>query len=272
MSVTLFQRKATLVVGGRSVEGLRVAFKAGKSLQREPNRAEVTVWNLSETSRRSMQSRGTPVLLQAGYETTQAIVFSGYSRLVEHRLDGADWVTRIEAGDGDVPLTKPVRESFKGGTTGYQVVDRIASALGIDTGNLAEHAGTLTRAQYTNGYAANGSGAQELGRVLGAAGLTFSIQDGRLRILAPRQSTSEMAYVLSAATGLVGVPEHGSEAKPGEARRLKVKALLLPQVLPGRRIQLDARAQKGVFRVVALTHVGDTHQGDWHTEMEVVPA
>jgi hypothetical protein len=79
-------------------------------------------------------------------------------------------------------------------------------------------------------------------------------------------------YVLSPTTGLLGSPEWSTPNKEGKPPTLKVTSLLLPQILPGRRVQLDARAAKGVFKVQQLNHQGDTHEGDWRTEMECVPA
>lgn len=270
----LLNRRATLLVGTLSIEGLRMSFTASKSLEKDPNTAEILVYNLAEKSRRAMQAKGATVILQAGYEATrsQAIVFSGDARLISHRLEGPDWVTKIECGDGEAAVAGTyVNESFAEGTVVFDVAEYLTRKLGIDKGNLGTQIHSLSRV-LKGGMVAKGRAAAVLEKVLALEGFSFSIQNGRLQILRPDESNTETVYVLSASTGLVGSPEWHTPKEESKPAHLKVTTLLLPQVLPGRRVVLDARAAKGTFMVQKLTHRGDTHEGQWQTEMECVPA
>ena len=46
---------------------LRMTFKVEKSLNRDPNKADLKIWNLSEKSRKAMQTEEKlPVIIEAG--------------------------------------------------------------------------------------------------------------------------------------------------------------------------------------------------------------
>jgi hypothetical protein len=276
----LLNRRATLIVTPEkstdafAVQGLRMQFSASKTLEKTPNTAEIHVFNLAEKSRKGMQTMGATVLLQAGYEDTdsQAIVFSGNARYISHRIDGPDWVTKIECGDGEQAVGGDMVDvSFAEGTPVVRALEYISGKLKVDKGNLGTQAKGLGRVLKT-GFVARGRAAALLEKLLVSEGYTFSIQNGRLQILKPEESNTETVFVLGPTTGLIGSPEWNTPDKAGKPPTLKVLSLLLPQIIPGRRVQLESRAAKGIFKVQAVNHRGDTHEGDWHTEMECVPA
>lgn len=268
----LLNRRATLIVDGLAVEGLRTVFKIEKTLEKHPNTAEIAVYNLAEKSRRSMQRKGAPVLLQVGYETaTQAIIFTGDARLIEHKVEGPDWITKIESGDAERAIAGAhMSESFAEGTRVLDIVGAAVREMGIDPGNIYARASELQRTM-ASGYTAHGRASQVLASVLAGEGFTFSIQNGRLQILKPAESSTETVFVLNSRSGLVGSPEHGTPPKKGKPATLKITSLLLPTLAPGRRVQVDALATKGLYKIEKLTHRGDTHGGEWLTEMEATP-
>jgi hypothetical protein len=294
MSDRLFSRRATLIIqqttpvyrnigpagapvlvghskGGTalSIEGLRVQFTVAKALTKNPNSAEISVFNLAKKSRAAIHEQGLGVLLQAGYEDNQAVIFSGLTREIDFTTQGPDIITKIRSGDATSQLNTPVSQSFKPGTTMADVAKTLIGSMGAQEGNLPDFASEMSE-QYVSGASLHGAGGRNLQWVLAKAGLTYSIQDGRVQVLKPDGSTKQEAYKLSADTGLLGSPEHGVKPKKGKPRLLKVKSLLLPQLMPGRRIVMDSKEIKGTFVVQKLTHRGDTHEGDWVSEMEVV--
>jgi hypothetical protein len=68
----------------------------------------------------------------------------------------------------------------------------------------------------------------------------------------------------------VGTPELGSPAEKTKPQTLKVKALLMPELRPGQLFQLNSIAHLGAYKCRKVTHSGDTHGGDWQTEIEAV--
>jgi hypothetical protein len=272
----LFDRRVALTVGGHRVTDLRVQFKAEKTLKPEPSKLDVQVYNLSAASRAQMQSRGTPVLLEGGYAARVGLVFSGQSRTIDHVHTGPDWVTHIQCGDGETAYaTAFISSSFAPGTRVSDVVVAIGRALGLNPGNLlaaAAEAGAGDLQQYVQGHSVHGKAATELTRVLKAVGYGWTIQDGKLQLLRVGAAVPGEALLISPATGLIGSPEHGAPQKAGKPSFLKVKSLLQPDVRPGARIQVQSQSTKGLYRAINVRHSGDTHGGDWYTEVEALPA
>lgn len=248
---------------------LRIQFTVAKALTKNPNSAEISVYNLAKKSRALIHDQGLGVLLQAGYKDTQAVIFSGLTREVDFTTVGPDVITKIRSGDATAQLATPISQSFKAGTTMADVAKQLIGSMGVGEGNTGDFGGEMSE-QYVSGTSMHGGAGRNLQWVLAKAGLTFSIQDGRVQILKPDGSTKEEAYKLSADTGLLGSPEHGVKPKKGKPRLLKLKTLLLPHLLPGRRIVMAAKEIQGTFVIQKLTHRGDTHEGDWVSELEVV--
>lgn len=254
------------------VEDLRVTFKVEKDLEKQPNRGEVTVYNLAEETRAGMTAKGAKVVVQAGYRDAVSQLFVGDARVIDHRLDGADWVTKIEAGDGERGYVfGHVSESFAGGVRLPKVVEVVAGKLGIDVSDVSK--ADFGGRSFPNGYAAHGRASRELDKLLGGAGFEWSVQDEKLLVHPPDKPGTRTVTVISEDSGLVGSPEYGTPDAQGKPPVLKVKSLLIPSLLPGGQVKLVSRKHNGLHRVKAVVHTGDTHGGDWYTdaELEVLP-
>lgn len=271
----LFRRRCVVVLDGREIDGLRVSFKVKKTSGKEPNTAEVNIANLSATSRAAMAKKHAKLILQAGFEESIATIFSGDARTVDHVRDGASWVTKALAGDGERAYQySRCSESFGPGTRASDVILYLSRALGINPGNALEKANALPKgsvAAFANGISVHGKAATELDRVLRAVGFEWSIQDGALQILEEGETNRRQIVLLSPSSGLLGSPVHGTPDKKGKPAMLKVKALLQPTLRPGDRVRIEAEATNGQFRIVSLSHSGDTAGGDWFTELECLP-
>lgn len=263
-------------------------FSVKKSLGKEPNTAEISVYNLSEQSRAALQSRSLRVTLQAGYQDTVATIFVGDSRDIDSTLDGSDWVTTIQLGDGERGYRwGHVNESFREGVSVIDVVRKLADRMQLDSTAVSDLA-ALRGKQYVSGYTAYGRSARELDRILKGYGLEWSIQDGKLQILQPDTATTETLVELSRTSGMLGAPTLNTpegasrvlnpftasvETRRGKGKpTLKVKSLLQPEIRPGRRITVDSvTGIKGTFRVTAIEHRGQTWGGPWETQIEASP-
>lgn len=253
------------------VEELRVQFRVVKTRSKEPNTCEATIFNLAEATRGGMQAKGAKLILQAGYADTMAQVFGGDVRLIEHTHPGAEWATKIQAGDGERAFRHArVNIAFKGGTPATTIVHEIGKRMGLDLGNLVEQAGSV-KGHFKHGYVAHGPASRELTKALSAQGYEWSIQDGRLQILKVDAAMSGGAVLLTPDSGLIGSPEFGSPLKQGGPPVLRVRSLLQPTIRPGGQLELDAAAQKGRYVVHKVEHSGDTAGGEWYSTAEVVP-
>lgn len=276
--IHLFRRTASVRIGDLSLpNGFRMEFKVKKTLKGHPNTLDLTISNLSAQTRAAMQTKGAKVMLLAGYEENpDQLLFNGDARSIDHVRRGPTWLTRVQCGDGEAAMqSRTVSLSFGPGAKVGDVLLRLAQDAGLDLGNVSSRlkAGDVKGAatQFLNGFAASGRAFPELQNVARAAGLDVSVQDGALQALGRGESTKEEAVLLSAETGLVDSPEHGTPERSGEQAVLKVKSLLQPGIRPGRRIQLDAQFIKGSFVTETVTHSGDTHGAAWYSEVECRP-
>lgn len=301
----LLQRKCRLiladplVVGGKDtvstqgieVTDLRVSFKIRKSLKKEPNTCEISVWNLNESTRAAVQKKNLIVVLEAGYEGALAQLFSGNARYVDQVGEGPDWCTRIQCGDGERAYQyRRVNLSFAKGTRVADVVSRVADALGVPQTGLEKLKSAVTD-QFVKGYTASGKVSDELDHLLKSRGFEWSIQDGQLQILPTGQATPDTAVLLTPKTGLIGSPEHGNPERKIPAGQidpsaagfnitatkvtgpsvLKVKSLIQPGFKPGRKVEVRAETVKGVFRIQTVEHEGDSFGGAWYSLLECLP-
>jgi hypothetical protein len=271
----LFLRACRVLLGKppelMQLEGLRFSFRVKRTLSREPNALELSISNLSASSRaRVVGQKGVQVVLQAGYPTSIGTVFSGQAVSIEDVRDGPTWVTRVQAGDGAAAAGAHAAGSFAGGTGLPAVLEQLAASVGVEPGNLRAKLGA-SPARALGGHVVHGNAERELDRLVRRLGYQWSIQDGRLQLLREGEATEESAVLLSPSTGLVGSPERGSPPKKGGAAPLRARSLLQPALRPGRKVQLESESSRGLFAAHEVTHVGDTAGADWYSDVELVP-
>lgn len=252
------------------IEDLHVTFRVEKNLGKEPNKAELQIFNLSAHSRSEAQKLPLYVRIDAGYDGELQRLFAGDLRPGSGKSArvGVDWETRLELGDGERAFRfARVNRSYRGGVDARTAVAEIAKALGVVV-TFTSDTSKVLRAQYASGLTLQGLAQRELSRILAPHGLEWSIQDGRLQVIKTDEVRADQAILVSQATGMTGVPEFGTPEKKGTPPPIVVRTLLKPQVTPGGRIALESENITGVFKVTRVTHVGDTHGSDWHSEIE----
>lgn len=253
--------------GDSEVVGMRVKFSVNKSLKKEPNTGEVTISNLSPSRRASLQKKGVKLLLEAGYkETGVAKVFQGDVRTVDHVRNGADWDTVIKLGDGERSWRfAKVNRSYGPGSTATDVIKGIATAMGLELGNANEKASGISKI-FDQGISFIGSASRALDQVLSSCNRTWSIQDGKLQILGVGEYLPGKTEEISVKSGLIGSPEMGSPEKKGGPALVKFRSLLIPMV-PGKKVKLVSNRYDGFVRVLSCSFSGDTHGGEWYTDI-----
>lgn len=266
------------------VTDLRVTFSVEKTIGSSPNTAQVVVYNLAEITRAEFIRKPLHVRLEAGYEGDLARLFTGDLSYGSNVPEGVDWRTELTLGDGARAYRNArARASLAAGSTRRQALAACASALGLalprSVDDVPEIAAAL-RVQYASGVALSGPARQELDRVCRAAGVSWSIQDGRLQILRDADTRSDEIARIAADTGMVGSPEMGAPERASAAGagkggrrspRLTVRTLLDPRITPGGRVRVESLAYTGLIRAVKVVHTGDTHGQDWYTVVEGTP-
>lgn len=249
---------------------LKVTFKVTRTTKKEPNKAEVAIYNLKEENRIALQEKKIPTTIEAGYIDNVSQIFSGDLEFGENKKDGNTWITTLQAGDGSQKFKSArINTSLKGPAKVGDVLKTAADALGLNPGNLQDaiSKGSLRGAlkEFTNGSVLSGKAEQQVDKVAKSMGYKWSVQDGSLLFLGPDDFVGDSATVLAPGTGLVGSPE------PGEKGLVKCRSLLQPNLMPGHRIQLQTAAIDGFFRIEKVVFSGDTQGGDWYADLECKP-
>ena len=108
---------------------------------------------------------------------------------------------------------------------------------------------------------------------------TYYNEDGTVNIVSPKDLASDEIFDLGPQTGLIGSPlqtEYGISCSCLLNPRLKINSLFHLdnkkienyRYTPGQPVRpLDT---EGIYRVIKLTHRGDTRGDDWTTEIEAI--
>lgn len=285
----LFGRRWRVQVGEIASTDLDVKFKVTRHHAARPGTAEIALYNLTPSHRaeilKSPRARhwllnapgqpdspgnaGTLVELAAGYGDDAPTIFRGTLRRVTEKRDGNDWITTVTAGDGAYAIRSArVRRSFSADTQLATVMRALADAMEVGHGNLDEAlAGAAFErvgAIFPEGTVIHGQAADEMTALCRSAGLEWSIQDGHLLVLERGAAIRRQAVVLSPDTGLVGSPERNGR------RRAKATALLIPDLVPGRIVDLRSEIVAGEFRILHAEYSGDSRGADWHAALDMV--
>jgi hypothetical protein len=288
-----FDRAYSLIVGkgggtGVEITGLRINFEISKDDRKQPNRSQIIVYNLSAERRAALEKPDTRCVLKAGYweEGGPLEVFQGDVVFAWTSFDGPNVKTTLELGEGSATYRDSVVTlGYPAGVTSKKVLEDLAKTMGL---SLMLPSDAPSRS-WAGGLSFHGTARAALDKVTAGTGLAWSIQAGALQVIRRGGTTNRTVFELSADSGLVGSPERQrrgrlapvqvTDTATGKTREVKaskdafdgwrVKSLLLPTLLPGDRVKLNARGAEGVLVVRDLRHIGDTHQGDWVTEMRL---
>lgn len=262
----LFDRRVSLTFGlpgetGTKIDSLRIAFKIEKTSEPFPNKAEIRVWNMKESSRSLAERSGLALFLDAGYVSNTKGIFVGTDGRVLSSREGADIITTFEYGDGEKEFqTKTFDKSFSPSTPIRSIFSSVIEALGLSEGDTSG----IKDETLLSGLTLSGPVRNHLDTLTARQGLEWSIQDGALQIIKRGGTVLNGIVELGAGTGLIGSPKKKDKG-------LEVTSLLMPELVPGRTLQLNSRFLQGDYRILKVTHQGDTHGREWYSICEIEP-
>lgn len=282
-------RACGLVVGGKTgqgldLSGLRIKFSTKKGDTETPNSAEITVYNLSEDTSNRIGREFSRVLLSAGYESNNGLVFDGNIRQVlRGRENGTDSVTTIIAADGDAAYNNAVinQTLAAGSKPGDQVkaCQQTFAAKGAGAGHTPE----LEGPSLPRGKVMYGMSRKYMRDVAKGTDTTWSIQDGKVQMVKVKGYLPGEAVVLTSETGLIGTPEQTQDG-------IKCQCLINPRLRIGGRIWLNNKSvqrvktdlkmaaantaprldQDGFYRILTIELDGDTHGQPWYANLVTI--
>lgn len=251
------------------IEGLRVQFQVEKHLRSEPNTARVTISNLEKTARAAFERKPLYVRLDAGYDGSLERLCAGDVHHAASKREDTDWLTEMHVADGLRAIRfARVSRAYRGGVDAMALVREAARAFGLQVKASAAVQREL-RAQLASGVVLDGRASDVMSRVLDPFAVSWSIQDGRLQILLPSEVRTDTTEIrISQDTGMIGSPDFGDPPEKGKRPHLMVRTQLDPRIAPGGRVRVESVAVRGLFKVLKVSHTGDTHGDDWQTEIE----
>ena len=257
----LRSRKIEILIGpkgrrGRAISSLDVEGKMTKSSDSStPNRCDLTIYNMSDDTRRLLSGPNVACVVRAGYDE-MVDLFTGDVQYSSSIISGADSETHIRVIDGFLEWRdRRCSLSFRPGTSKLDVIRSLINQMKLPYGPIKNVPGT-----FANGFSFHGPVRDALNLVLGRSG--WSVQDGRL-ITDP---TRNRQFIMSSDAGMIGSPEiqRIEHKKKKTITELHVSCLLNGSILVGDSIRLQTRFLSGVSTVKSVTHrLGD----DWTTDI-----
>lgn len=233
-------RKITLVVAaaenGLDLSNPHIKFKISQSDNETPNTAWIRIYNLSPDTVRQITGRTpveyTRVVLQAGYKFAAfGVIFDGtIKQFKKGRENATDTFLDILAAAGDIEYNFGVcNATVAAGSTPQQRVGTIAAQMGLAVG---ETPGLTTGGILPRGKVLWGMGRALMRCEANSQLSTWTITDGKVDIVAKAGYLPGEAVVLTAATGLVGIPEQTEQG-------IRLRCLLNPKLRIAGLIQID---------------------------------
>ena len=268
---------------------LRISFDVTKDLSKETNKGKLTIYNLSEATRQKIEVPDTKVEIYAGYKDNGGPVklFVGSVISSSTKDNGKDASTELQLSDGQTAIRDTAFSlSFAPGTPGNTIIQYIADEMGMPIvwGDGVEFG------VFKDGYSFVGTARDALDNICYGSGVKWSVQNEILQLILEGGTVSNKGLVFAPDSGLIGSPEHytntnsqpnASTPKRKQAQKdnkdsstaesgWKIKTLLSPTLNPGDLVKVESRYVTGWLKVKSAHHSGDTHSGDWSSEIDLV--
>lgn len=266
---------------------LRITFNIRKTITREPNLAQIKLYNLSPDTEREIIQEGTQLVLSAGYDTPGVIFKGQVYQPLRSRENTTDYVLSLSAMDGDAYLNL----GFLSGTilsnqSRREIASQILrdSNIQLDSSQLDE----LTETNFVDGSTPKNERAKVLfgepGKYLSnlatMGNSSFYIDNNEARFFNPLSNVGKnTAHLINANTGMIGFPEQIPYG-------VRVKCFLNPNIRLGDFIKIDNKTvilndidfqdtnyqshllnADGVYRIIEIVYQGDYRGDDWYCEI-----
>lgn len=243
---------------GADLSALRCTFKVSKKDSQSPNEAEFTVFNIGTEYMATMKKSFTKVVVSAGYEDNFGLIFSGNIKGFEQSKENTETVLKFTCGDGDAEYNYSViNKTMAAGATADTVISELTGAMGLPT----EYKSQLEQTALPRGKVLYGRPYEFMREQAVNTGCTWSIQDGKVLMLKRTELAPGTAVLLSADTGLIGVPKKTEDGVQGVC-------LLNPMLKIGSALKLESKIAPeldGEYRIIAIEHSGDTRGNEWYS-------
>ena len=282
----LFGRKYRVIVSdvngvGIDVSELRCTFQIEKSISETPNYAEIVLYNLSAQTENSIIKEGAKVILEAGYQNPQyGLIFSGdIVQPLRGKEDNTTYTLTLISQDGDLFYNKGIiNASFRAGQTTRDILENMTKQCSnaLELGQISDN---LSQTALPRGKALFGLTRDYFRQMAKSEQAAFYINNNKIDFVKAMDLPKNEFIKLNGNSGLIGMPEQTEEV-------IQATCLLNPLLDLNKMVSIDLRSiqrQKvdkengikniegsGIFKIIKLTHKGDTRGDEWYTEFTAV--
>ncbi len=267
-----FNRRVTVSIGPQTggssrqwTEELQIQFNVTRTAKGRPDKASVTLHNLSPESRSFIIENDSQILLHAGYRENGSppLLLRGDVDEVEVKRGQTGTSTIIKARDSGASLSnRSLERVWTTPTTVHRALQDVAQDLGLRYASV----NGVEDSALPQGFGLNGRIRDALGDFLTSMGAEYAVRSGELIITPFGQALPSLGYLISAETGMVGSPT--AIKKKGRHVGVNVKMLLNGRIKPKDRVRLDSLDYQGVFEVRKVIHAGSSRGTDYYTTVE----
>lgn len=273
-----FNKRLEVIIGpdggqGVLIKDLYIKFEVKKSDSESMNSAEVEIYNLSNETIDKINKAGNKIVIRAGYldEGLSPLFFGNIIQSIV-RKEGGERILKIDAQDGEKSYSKKkISLSYKEGTKAFIIADAIMNNLGLP---VFGRENINRNIEYTIGYSFIGMAKTALSEVLAHCKCSWTIQNESIVIISEGGTIQDTGLLLSADSGLVELnpaEEENNKSGKKKIKKMTVKTLLFPQLVPGSKCKIISKAANinAFFKVRSGKYFGDNRGGDFFNELEV---
>lgn len=244
-------RYVAVEIGNRRLEGLTVDFTVSMKSRSASDSASITVLGLSDKSYQELQRRPTISRLIAGYEGRSGQLARGTTvpDTLAYTVQGGTTRCSWKIADQGYQLTESwLAESFEGSVRASALLQYVGDYIGAPLlpSDLPQDP------LYVRNYTMSGGVRTVLDEIADDCLCRWSIQAGRLTLTPLVGPLRQRVVLISPDTGLV------NDVQTLDGTRIRVQALLQPQLRPGDAFAVESRFASGEYIAEEVTHAGSS--------------
>ena len=242
---------------------LHISFSFQKTDLETQNTGKIEIWNLNEDELSVLEEEDCVVSLRAGYGDSLSLIFAGIVSFVSTTMDNADRKTEIEVVDNLIEIRDTyLSVSYSGSVSWETILNDTAAAMGVAISYSSGASFTTV-----SNFSYVGKARNILTKACDSCGLTWSIQNGVLQVKKSGESMFDEVYVLSAETGLLGIPSRVVVTQDEDTEEnilgWDVDYFLNGAINIDDYVYLGSSAVTGYFYVYSIDIAGDNQASDW---------
>lgn len=263
----VFGSLATIKSGGvtLSSEKLDIDFRIPFDDDMEANEAEITVYNLSDSTIKQLK-KGAAISVEAGYTGDTGVIFTGYISKVSTSHDGPDKSTSILALD-DYKEHTIESITFAAGTKASTILNALVKKTGIPVAVFKMRRDYT----YTDAETVDGDLMECIKKYADVCGVSVYVSKGKIYARYIKEGDN-INFNLSPDTGLIGTPApYEKQVKAADFTETingyDVQMIMQHRMYAGAIVSLNSRDAKGTYRVCSGEHRFATYTAVTYAKM-----